>query len=204
MDIKQIHHVAYRCKDAKETVEFYQNVLGMDFLLAIAEDLVPSTKEPDPYMHVFLDAGNGNIIAFFEIPNSPEMGRDENTPAWVQHIAFEVEDEATMMRAMEKAKAAGLEVVGPTDHTIIKSIYFFDPNNIPLEISCQTMEIVKPPVLADPEPSEFALEGSEPQPGHWPEVTHPTPPEQWTAHPGNGFEIRRVALREQRGKAVGE
>jgi hypothetical protein len=33
------------------------NVLGMDFQLAIAEDRVPSTGEPDPYMHVFLDAG---------------------------------------------------------------------------------------------------------------------------------------------------
>jgi glyoxylase I family protein len=138
MDIKQIHHVAYRCRDARETVEFYQRVLGMDFLLAIAEDLVPSTKEPDPYMHVFMDAGNGNIMAFFEVPNSPEMGRDENTPAWVQHIAFEVKDEPTMMRAKEKAEAAGLEVVGPTDHTIIKSIYFFDPNGHRLEITVRT------------------------------------------------------------------
>lgn len=138
MDIKQIHHVAYRCKDAKETVEFYQQVLGMDFMLAIAEDRVPSTQEPDPYMHVFMDAGNGNIIAFFEIPNSPEMGRDENTPAWVQHIAFEVENEATMMRAKDKAEAAGLKVVGPTDHTIIKSIYFFDPNGHRLEITVRT------------------------------------------------------------------
>ena len=32
----------------------------MDFVLAIAEDEVPSTHEPDPYMHLFLDAGNGN------------------------------------------------------------------------------------------------------------------------------------------------
>ena len=138
MDIKQIHHVAYRCRDAKETVEFYQRVLGMDFMLAIAEDQVPSTKAPDPYMHVFMDAGNGNIMAFFEIPNSPEMGRDENTPDWVQHIAFEVKDEPTMIRAKEKAEAAGLEVVGPTDHTIIKSIYFFDPNGHRLEITVRT------------------------------------------------------------------
>ena len=65
MKIEQIHHVAYRCKDAKETVEFYQHYLNMDFLVAIAEDRVPSTKEPDPYMHVFLDAGRGNIMAFF-------------------------------------------------------------------------------------------------------------------------------------------
>jgi len=138
MDIRQIHHVAYRCRDAKKTVEFYQRVLGMDFLLAISEDRVPSTKAPDPYMHVFLDAGKGNIMAFFELPQSPEMGRDDNTPAWVQHIAFEVDDEAALMRARDKAVAEGLEVVGPTDHTIIKSIYFFDPNGHRLEITTRT------------------------------------------------------------------
>ena len=79
VNLKRIHHVAYRCHDAKETVEFYQRVLNMDFQLAIAENEVPSTKAPDPYMHVFLDAGMGNVLAFFELPNSPKMGRDEQT-----------------------------------------------------------------------------------------------------------------------------
>ncbi|MEY9138416.1 catechol 2,3-dioxygenase-like lactoylglutathione lyase family enzyme [Bradyrhizobium diazoefficiens] len=90
MKIEKIHHVAYRCVDAKATVEFYKKVLNMDLLGAIAEDRVPSTKAPDPYMHIFLDAGNGNILAFFELPNSPPMGRDPNTPEWTQHIAFQV------------------------------------------------------------------------------------------------------------------
>ena len=91
MKVNRIHHVAYRCKDAKQTVDWYVKHLNMDFVLAIAEDLVPSTKAPDPYMHVFLDAGNGNVLAFFELPTAPEMGRDTNTPDWVQHIAFKVD-----------------------------------------------------------------------------------------------------------------
>ena len=94
MKIDRIHHVAYRCRDASETVEWYRKHLNMEFVLAIAEDHVPSTKAPDPYMHLFMDAGNGNILAFFEIPNSPPMGRDPNTPDWVQHIAFKVDSEA--------------------------------------------------------------------------------------------------------------
>ena len=28
VDLVRIHHVAYRCKDAKETVDFYQRVLN--------------------------------------------------------------------------------------------------------------------------------------------------------------------------------
>lgn len=138
MKIKQIHHVAYRCKDAQETVQFYRDVLNMDFILAISEDRVPSTKEPDPYMHLFMDAGNGNILAFFEIPNSPPMDRDRNTPDWVQHIAFEVESEEALMEARAEIQEKGIEVVGPTDHEIIKSIYFFDPNGHRLELTART------------------------------------------------------------------
>ncbi|WP_261841997.1 VOC family protein [Aliamphritea ceti] len=140
MNIQRIHHVAYRCNNAKETVTFYQQVLGMDFQLAIAENEVPSTKAPDPYMHVFMDAGNGNVLAFFEIPNSPPMGKDPNTPAWVQHIAFEVADMDALLAAKQKVQDAGLEVIGPVEHTIFKSIYFFDPNGHRLEIAANTAQ----------------------------------------------------------------
>ena len=50
MRIEKFHHVAFRCTDAKETVDFYKRVLNMDLVGAMAEDKVPSTKEPDPYM----------------------------------------------------------------------------------------------------------------------------------------------------------
>ena len=135
MTVKGIHHVAYRCKDTRETVDFYRNVLGMDFKLAMAENRVPSTGEPDPYMHVFMDAGRGNVLAFFELPNSPEMGRDENTPEWVQHIAFEIGSFDELMEHKSRLEAAGLDVLGPTNHGIFDSIYFFDPNGHRLELA---------------------------------------------------------------------
>ncbi|SDM81313.1 VOC family protein [Maricaulis salignorans] len=138
VNLKRIHHVAYRCKDAKETMEFYQRVLNMDFVLAIAEDQVPSTKAPDPYMHIFMDAGMGNVLAFFELPNSPEMGRDEQTPQWVQHIAFEVENMDALEAAKAHIEAEGLDVLGPVNHGIFKSIYFFDPNGHRLELVANT------------------------------------------------------------------
>jgi glyoxylase I family protein len=138
VNLKRIHHVAYRCKDAKETMEFYKRVLNMDFVLAIAEDQVPSTKAPDPYMHIFMDAGMGNVLAFFELPNSPEMGRDEQTPQWVQHIAFEVENMDALEAAKAHIEAEGLDVLGPVNHGIFKSIYFFDPNGHRLELVANT------------------------------------------------------------------
>jgi catechol 2,3-dioxygenase-like lactoylglutathione lyase family enzyme len=134
--VSRIHHVAYRCRDAKETVEWYERVLGFRFTTAFAEDHVPSTGEEDPYMHVFLDAGGGNVLAFFELPGQPEMGRDPNTPAWVQHIAFQVPDMDALLAAKAHVEAQGVAVVGPTFHGVFRSIYFFDPNGHRLELAC--------------------------------------------------------------------
>lgn len=136
--IKQIHHVAYRCKDAKATAEFYKKYLNMDLLVSISEERVPSTKEPNPYMHIFLDAGNGNILAFFEITGEKEMSRDLNTPLWVQHIAFELPSVEDLINAKSELEAKGIDVLGVTDHSIIKSIYFFDPNGHRLELTVRT------------------------------------------------------------------
>jgi glyoxylase I family protein len=135
-NLTRIHHVAYRCKDAKDTVDWYSRVLGMTYTTAFAEDHVPSTGEYDPYMHVFLDCGGGNVLAFFELPAQPPMGHDLNTPSWVQHIAFEVEDETALLAAKEHIETEGIEVLGPTWHGIFKSIYFFDPNGHRLELAC--------------------------------------------------------------------
>lgn len=134
--LSRIHHVAYRCNDAKATVEWYERVLGMTYTTAFAEDHVPSTGAYDPYMHVFLDCGGGNVVAFFELPEQPAMGRDPHTPAWVQHLAFEVEDEAALLAAKAHIEAQGIDVLGPTWHGIFKSIYFFDPNGHRLELAC--------------------------------------------------------------------
>lgn len=138
IQIEKIHHVAYRCKDAKQTVEFYKKFLNMDLLVCIAEDKVPSTKEPNPYMHVFLDAGSGNILAFFEVTGQKEMSRDLNTPIWVQHIAFQLHDEKALIEAKAQLTDLGLDVIGVTEHGIIKSIYFFDPNGHRIELTCKT------------------------------------------------------------------
>jgi catechol 2,3-dioxygenase-like lactoylglutathione lyase family enzyme len=138
MKIKRVHHVAYRCIDAKQTVDWYVKHLNMNFVLAIAEDQVPSTGAPDPYMHVFLDAGMGNVLAFFELPSQAAMGRDNNTPAWVQHLALEVETMDELLAAKASLEAAGIDVLGPTNHTIFKSIYFFDPSGHRLELACNT------------------------------------------------------------------
>src|SRR3569833_1526417 len=112
--LERIHHVAYRCNDARQTVEWYSRALGMEYVAANAEDTVQSTGEIDPYMHVFLDCGGGNVHAFFELPGQQPMGRDPNSPVWVQHLAFQVADLDTLASAKAHLEALGIPVLGPT------------------------------------------------------------------------------------------
>ena len=136
VQLNGIHHAAYRCRDAKQTVDWYGQMLGMRYTTAFAEDHVPSTGAYDPYMHVFLDAGGGNVLAFFELPNQPDMGRDDNTPAWVQHLAFRVDSMDALLAAKAHLETHGVDVLGPTHHGIFQSIYFFDPNGHRIELAC--------------------------------------------------------------------
>jgi catechol 2,3-dioxygenase-like lactoylglutathione lyase family enzyme len=135
MTILSLHHAAYRCKDAQQTVDFYTRLLGLTFSMAMAEDTVPSTGEHSPYMHIFFRMADGSHVAFFELPEAAPMGRDPNTPDWVQHLALRVGSEAELLEYKAKLEAAGVNVIGPTDHTIFKSIYFFDPSGHRIELS---------------------------------------------------------------------
>jgi catechol-2,3-dioxygenase len=63
------------------------------------------------------------------------MGRDEHTPAWVQHLAFRVPHVEALLAAKDHIEGEGVAVLGPTHHGIFKSIYFFDPNGHRIELA---------------------------------------------------------------------
>jgi len=151
---KKLHHAAFRCKDARETVEFYTKVLGLRFAHAMGEDHVPSTGRYSPHIHIFLEMEDGSSIAFFEVPKDPGNVKDADSPDWIQHFAFEVENVETLLEAKQRLEAHGLKVVGPTNHDdFILSIYFFDPSGHRLELTARTA----PPERA----SEFEREAPE-------------------------------------------
>ena len=136
--LQGLHHVAYRCLDAAEAVDFYTNVIGLKFAHAISQDRVPSTQEFSPHLHIFFELGDGSYLAFFELANTPAPIRDPNTPDWVQHLALEVADEAALNEGKRRLTQRGIDVVGPTDHGFCKSIYFFDPSGHRMEMTART------------------------------------------------------------------
>jgi catechol 2,3-dioxygenase-like lactoylglutathione lyase family enzyme len=145
--LKKLHHVAYRCADAQATVEFYTKLLNLKFSHALSNDRVPSTQEWSPHLHIFFEMEDKSSIAFFEVPCSPPANKDSNTPDWVQHLALEVEDEATLLATKKRLEAAGVKVVGVTDHGFCESIYFFDPSGHRLELTVRTDDDLDPDEL---------------------------------------------------------
>jgi len=139
---KKLHHAAFRCKDARATVDFYTSVLGLKFSHAMGEDHVPSTGQYSPHIHIFFEMEDGSSIAFFECPNDPGDMRDMASPSWIQHFAFEVESVQTVLDAKQRLQGLGLDVVGPTNHDdFITSIYFFDPSGHRLELTARTATV---------------------------------------------------------------
>ncbi|MCG8693761.1 MAG: VOC family protein [Minwuiales bacterium] len=136
--IRGLNHFAWRCRDAEETRAFYEDLLGLPLAHVIKADHVPSTGEYCPYVHIFFEMADGSYVAFFDLGDNTATVPDPETPAWVNHLALEVPDEAALMAAKARLEAADVSVIGPTDHGIIKSIYFFDPNGIRLELTTRT------------------------------------------------------------------
>jgi len=138
--IQQLHHYAYRARDAEETRHFYEDILGLPMVHIIQSDHVPSTGEYCPYTHFFFRLQDGSFIAFFDLGDDEAALPSPNTPSWVNHVAFRVDSVADLEATRTRLQAHGIEVIGVTDHLIFKSIYFFDPNGVRLELTAQVAD----------------------------------------------------------------
>ena len=133
--IHGLHHFAWRCRDTEETRHFYEDLLGLPLVHVIKADHVPSTGEYCPYVHIFFAMRDGSFIAFFDLGDDVVALPSPNTPSWVNHIALRVDSVDALQAAKARLQAAGVEVLGLTDHRIIQSIYFFDPNGLRVELT---------------------------------------------------------------------
>ncbi|MBT3332773.1 MAG: VOC family protein [Rhodospirillaceae bacterium] len=131
-----IHHSAYLCRDAKETRDFYCDVLGMRMRAALAIEKRPGTDVDLRYMHLFFEMADGNFIAFFDLPDTVKPDYFYQKDSMQEyHFAFEVEDRAALDQFKAQLEARGLPVRGPIDHGFVTSIYFHDPNGLQLEFT---------------------------------------------------------------------
>lgn len=131
-----LHHFTWKCRDVEETIDFYEGILGLSHVLTIEKDYVPSTDEYAQYNHIFFAMKDGSLISFFDLGDN--LGAKTNTDEWVVHFAMAVNNEQDLLEAKNHLEVNGIGVIGPTDHGFIRSIYFFDPNGLRLEITYNT------------------------------------------------------------------
>ncbi len=128
--IRKLHHNAYRCRDSEQTRRFYEDFLGLPLVEAI-EIGTSKTGRATETLHTFYRLDDGSHLAFFESKDLPFDFKDQHD--YDLHIALEV-DADVLQPMLDRGRAAGIEVRGPSDHGMIESIYFRDPNGYVIEL----------------------------------------------------------------------
>ncbi|HEY2815368.1 MAG TPA: VOC family protein [Acidimicrobiales bacterium] len=117
-----VHHLALLSSDVERTVEFYQGVLEFP-LTEMFEN-----RDYGGSTHFFFDIGNGNALAFFDLPGL-DLGAYAEVLGGLHHLAISVEP-ARWQHLKEKLEAVGI----PTVHLDGSSLYFNDPDGARLEL----------------------------------------------------------------------
>jgi catechol 2,3-dioxygenase-like lactoylglutathione lyase family enzyme len=130
-----VSHLALVTPDMDATVRFYVGVLGMPLVM---------TLMAGPMRHYFFEIAPNNTVAFFEVPGAETFRKGAGSPApypaQLDHIAFDVADEAALEQLRTRIIAAGSEVTEVVEHGVMRSVYFTDPNGIALEASYWVVE----------------------------------------------------------------
>jgi len=151
-----INHLALVTDDMDATVRFYHGTLGARLVATIGS---PQFK------HYFFEFGPECTVAFFEYAGytherlAKPAGVPDPRAIQFDHLSFNVPDEEALLELQRRLKSAGCEVTDVVDHSIMRSIYFTDPNGIALEASWWVLDATGRPAdygertqFADPDP----------------------------------------------------
>jgi catechol 2,3-dioxygenase-like lactoylglutathione lyase family enzyme len=138
--IKGLYHYSFPCRDGEETRKFYEDIMGLPLVACMQSDVVPSTGEQKPYAHFFFEMADGSYIAFFDLGENQMPQPSPNTPDWVMHFAVEVDSVDDVLAMRQRLNDHGVKTTDIVDHHFIKSIYFFDPNGLRLEVTARVDE----------------------------------------------------------------
>jgi len=183
-----INHLALATGDMDKTIRYWRDLLGMRLVAGLGSK---------NYRHYFFEITKRDMVAFFEWPHVTPIARKDHGvpvkgPLAFDHVAVGVASDDDLWELKDKLETAGFWVSEVMDHGFIHSIYTFDPNDIPIEFSAPVgdIDLGRDPKMADRFPSAVALEGPDPQPGHWPAVGSVTPVAQRSVYPGEGVILR--------------
>jgi catechol 2,3-dioxygenase-like lactoylglutathione lyase family enzyme len=153
-----IHHLAFMAGDIKKHIEFFTDVMGCPLVALFDMHGVPGG------LHAFLRMNERSYFSIVQLPDVDripiELGRthagrgeEKSAPGTLQHLAFGVDTEADLLAMRDRIRSKGVQVFGPIDHGLCKSIYFAGPDCMALEVAWGTGAIdakrwIDPAVLA--------------------------------------------------------
>ena len=117
-----IHHTALISSDVRRTVEFYQGLLGFPLIDMFENRDLPGST------HFFFDVGNGNTIAFFDLPGV-DVGPYAEVFGGLHHLAISM-DPARWQEIRAEMDAQGVDYLLESG----TSIYFRDPDGARIEL----------------------------------------------------------------------
>jgi catechol 2,3-dioxygenase len=122
MGAKALGHAVLRVRDLDRSLAFYRDLLGLREVARYGAQMV------------FLSCGeNHHDLALQQIGKSAP----DSNPAAVglYHLAFKVGDSLRDLIEMKaKLEAAGVQILGASDHRVSKAIYVLDPDSIEIEL----------------------------------------------------------------------
>jgi len=150
-----VHHLAISTANIKSQIEFFSDVLGMELVGLFPMHGVPGA------LHGFLEGSPQCLISFVQLPANADIeiefgkthsgnGASPSAPGSMQHLALKVDDDETLIAMRNRIRSRGMNVIGPIDHGMCRSIYFAGPEAMTLEIATSS-EALDPEAWIDPE-----------------------------------------------------
>jgi len=135
-----VHHLAFMAGDIKKHIAFFSEVLGCPLVALFDMHGVPGA------LHAFLRLNDHcyfSIVQMADVDKIPiELGHTHagqgglpSAPGTLQHLAFNVDSDEDLIRMRDRIRSHGINVIGPIDHGMCRSLYFAGPDQMTLEIA---------------------------------------------------------------------
>jgi catechol 2,3-dioxygenase-like lactoylglutathione lyase family enzyme len=141
-----LHHLAISTGNMKAQIEFFSDVLGMELVALYWMHGVAGT------WHGFLRLNDKASVAFvyndrirdtkaqLGVSHAGNPGLP-TAPGAMQHVALNVDSDEELLNMRDRIRSRGVNVIGPLDHGMCKSIYFAGPEGLSLEIATSSSPI---------------------------------------------------------------
>ena len=147
--ITGVNHLVLVCKNMEETLDFYNGILGLKIRRRL-DDRPSVTGLGVRGRFCWFELRNGDVVALLEDADrdtTPETSfaaklwpiakPPPEVPRKMDHLALNVDTLEDLRALQDKLRKADWPV-SEIDHRpdLVHSIYFYDPNGMPLEAAC--------------------------------------------------------------------